>query len=99
MKYRILRSDQFRHWYQKLPSREQLQVAKRFSQIENEAYFGDHKSLEGDLWELKWANGRRIYYSLQGKCVVILLYGGNKNGQTQDINQARNILKKFFEQQ
>ncbi|WP_420805051.1 type II toxin-antitoxin system RelE/ParE family toxin [Waddlia chondrophila] len=64
--------------------------------IEDEGYFGHHKYLESaDLWELKFNDGRRIYYVLVPESKVILLLGGNKNGQNKDIKQASNILRKL----
>ncbi len=48
--------------------------------------------------ELKWKNGRRIYFSVtledDGQ-ILILLLGGNKNGQNRDIRKAKLILQKL----
>lgn len=54
-----------------------------------EGRFGDHKQVSDHVWELRWENGRRIYCSLIPVSQVLLLLGGNKNGQTKDINQLK----------
>lgn len=66
--------------------------------IAKDGYFGNHKYLdEEDLWELKFNDGRRIYYVIIDETEVVLLYGGNKNGQSKDIKKASNILRKIVE--
>jgi putative addiction module killer protein len=66
--------------------------------VEDEGYFGHHKYLESaDVWELKFNDGRRIYYTAIPKLEVILLLGGNKNGQEKDIRQASKIFRKIQE--
>jgi putative addiction module killer protein len=58
-------------------------------------YFGDHKSLGDDLLELRWKNGRRVYYTLILKEeLTIVLLGGLKNAQQKDIKKARKILER-----
>ena len=54
--------------------------------------FGDHKQLAGypSLYEkrLDFGGGYRLYYVHQDKIVVILLIGGDKSTQKQDIAKA-----------
>ena len=40
----------------------------------------------------KWGIGRRVYYALIPEKNIILLLGGNKNGQDKDIAKAKKIL-------
>lgn len=65
--------------------------------IKDEGYFGDRKVLRENIWELRWVNGRRIYYSLIPVDQVLLLIGGNKNGQTKDINKAEKIYHRWID--
>lgn len=97
MKYRIVRSTVFLEWFNRQTAKEQFQILKRLFMIETDAHFGEHKKLAEDLYELKWINGRRIYYSIHKGELVVLLVGGNKNGQNQDINEAKRLLKKYLE--
>lgn len=52
--------------------------------------FGDHKALKQGLFELRVdvGTGYRIYYCLNGMQIVLLLCGGNKATQTEDIDRA-----------
>lgn len=57
-------------------------------------HFGHAKQLAKNLAEIKFNNGSRIYFTLKednGK-VVVLLLGGNKNGQDKDIKKAKSFL-------
>lgn len=93
MKYRILITNEFEEWLEEEPAKSRVQIAKRPENIKEEGHFGDHKQVRDNVWELRWENGRRIYYSLIPISQVLLLIGGNKNGQTKDINQAEKICK------
>lgn len=93
MKYKILVTEEFEEWLEEGPAKARVQIAKRIENIQEEGYFGDHKQVRDRVWELRWENGRRIYYSLIPTSQVLLLLGGNKNGQTKDINQAEKIYK------
>ncbi|MEY0233851.1 type II toxin-antitoxin system RelE/ParE family toxin [Providencia manganoxydans] len=44
--------------------------------------FGDHKPCRGGVWELRIDQGAgyRVYYSLVGNEIVLLLLGGDKRG-------------------
>jgi len=60
-------------------------------------YFGDSRSLGEGLFELKWKNGMRVYYSRKriGKIDTIVLWGGFKGTQTTDIKKARSIKARY----
>ena len=68
--------------------------------IEENDHFGVFKNLDNFLAELKWGNGRRVYYSIMeddtGELTLLIL-GGNKNGQDSDIKKASKILKRYIE--
>ena len=53
---------------------------------------GDYHSLRGDLYELRFNNGIRIYFTERNNTLIFLLYGGNKRTQTKDIKKARELL-------
>ncbi len=52
--------------------------------------FGDCKPLRGGVWELRIDHGLgyRIYYGITGKEIILLLCGGDKRKQSQDIEKA-----------
>ncbi len=89
----IERTPEFKKWFDKQTEKAKAQIDARLKNIELHNYFGDHKSLNEDLLELRWRNGRRVYYSLISKKeLTLVLLGGFKNAQKKDIQKARKIL-------
>lgn len=58
---------------------------------------GDTKNLGDDLYELRlfFGSGYRIYYTIENDVLVILLSGGDKSTQTEDIKKAKLYLKNY----
>ncbi len=58
--------------------------------------FGVVKALGGGVIELKidYGPGYRVYYAMKGKTVVLLLIGGDKSTQKQDIKVAKAYWKR-----
>jgi len=52
--------------------------------------FGDHKFVGSGVWELRIdvGPGYRLYYGHMGSAAVLLLCGGSKRTQDQDIRKA-----------
>jgi putative addiction module killer protein len=97
---RFKRTPEYIDWYESQRPKEKAQIAKRLANIEKHGHFGTAKDLGDFLSELKWANGRRVYYSImedENGDLTLLILGGNKNGQDSDIKKARKILKSYFE--
>jgi putative addiction module killer protein len=88
---------EYSEWLEGETRKSQVQIADRLEKIESEGHFGVKRHLEDLVWELKWKNGRRIYYALIPPDNIILLLGGNKNGQEKDIKEAKKILKGYLE--
>ncbi len=92
----VYETEEYGEWVksQTLKSRQQIQA--RILKIEEEGHFGHNKFLgDREIWELKFNDGRRIYYAHIPELKIILLLGGNKNGQDKDIKKAASILKKL----
>ena len=91
---KIGRSAEFKKWFGKESEKSKAQIDARLENIGLFGHFGDHKSLGEGLSELRWKNGRRIYYALKRDDteVIIILIGGSKNAQKKDIGEARKIL-------
>ena len=99
-KMRLKRTPEYIEWYESQRPKEKAQIAKRLANIEEHGHFGAFRDLGAFLSELKWANGRRVYYSVMeddSGDLTLLILGGNKNGQDSDIKKARKILEKYIE--
>lgn len=87
----------FMEWFSEQDPHSRSQIEDRLDRIREHNHFGDRKFLGAELYELRWRNGRRVYYAVavdQDGKVAIMLLGGNKNGQNHDIAQARRILSR-----
>jgi putative addiction module killer protein len=60
---------------------------------------GQHRNLSGGVSELKvdFGPGYRVYYSLRGERLLLLLVGGDKSSQSKDIELAFRLAKNFKE--
>ena len=56
---------------------------------------GDIKTLGSGISEMRIdvGSGYRIYFTLRGKVIVILLVGGDKSSQDTDIRRAKKLAK------
>ena len=90
---KVERTKEFNDWFEKESAKSQAQIEGRIKNIRAYGYFGIAKDLENGLAELKWKNGRRIYFANLGNKIILLLNGGVKNAQNKDIKKARKILK------
>ena len=95
--YKFYKTREYQNWLEEETYKSRVQITDRLTKIQTEGYFGDHKPLVGDVWELKWINGRRLYYAYLAEINLVLLLGGNKNGQSKDITKAKKIFKKYIE--
>ncbi len=97
MQYRIKKTIEYDEWIATQSAKSKVQIAKRLSNIEQHGHFGTIKDVHDGVWELKWQNGRRVYYVYIPEANILLLIGGSKNGQSYDISQAKKILRKYAE--
>lgn len=96
MTYSIYPMPQYEEWFQTQTEKSKLQIEKRLDKIK-EGHFGHIRDLNDGLMELKFNDGRRIYYTIIPVNNVILLLGGGKNGQNSDIKKAKNSIEKAKE--
>jgi putative addiction module killer protein len=96
--YKLIKTPEFEEWYDEQPLKSKFQIDDRLSNIESAGHFGVHKELTDEVSELKWDNGRRVYYAYLAKQNILLLLGGNKNGQDKDIRKAKKIFRKYTEE-
>jgi putative addiction module killer protein len=94
---RFLKSEAYEKWFGNQTAKVQAQILSRLMRIELEGHFGSHKILTVNLWELKFNNGNRIYYTTKivDGVTIFLILGGNKNGQQKDINKAAKVAEEI----
>jgi putative addiction module killer protein len=71
-------------------------INRRLERLEDGNY-GDCKSVGDGVFEMRlhFGPGYRIYFGEVGAQVILLLLGGNKNGQTKDIQLAKQYWQEF----
>jgi putative addiction module killer protein len=90
-------NDPFQSWLEGLQDKATAaRIAARLERL-IAGNFGDCKSLGGSLYELRvdYGPGYRVYYTMIGKEIVLLLCAGDKSRQTGDIATARTYLKDY----
>ena len=95
MAYTVIMSETFRRWMRALRDRQaQARIAVRLDRIVD-GNFGDHRSVGQGVSELRInvAQGYRVYYTIRDTTVVILLCGGDKASQQQDIQRAQHMAR------
>lgn len=82
--------DLYLDWLRRLrDSQAKVAVIRRVARVEL-GNFGHHKFCRDGVWELRIdvGPGYRVYYSVSGHRVVLLLCGGEKRTQDADIARA-----------
>ena len=93
--YIIKQTDTFSKWLKKLKDiKGKVSILRRIDRIKD-GNFGDHKSVGDGVSELRIPTGPgyRVYYTQKGDEIVILLIGGDKSSQSEDITKAKQIFK------
>ena len=91
----VRQSEEFRTWLRRLKDANAVaRIVARIRRME-QGNLGDSKSLGGGLMEMRidYGPGYRVYFVRHGEAIVILLCGGVKNSQQEDIVRARNLAK------
>ena len=99
--YTIKRSEAFDQWLTHLTdlkAKAQILVRIRQASLGN---FGDTKPIRNGVSEMRihFGPGYRIYYAQEGRTVYLLLTGGNKSTQRQDIRAAIAMWQRIQEEQ
>lgn len=96
--YFIEKTAEFDRWLRKLKDlRAKAKILFRIQRIESDAHFGDCRPVGEGISELRinYAKGYRIYFREKGDKIIILLVGGDKATQHEDIEKAKEIWRKI----
>ena len=96
---RTFRSKEYKAWYNGLSSKDRRIVDSRVDVARKQGILIKYKLLDANysLYEFKWDNGLRVYFSLlrdSGGNFMLVLTAGNKNSQSKDIRESKNIITK-----
>ncbi len=89
----VVYTEVFEIWVRRLrDQRARASIISRIERIED-GNLGDRRSVGGGVSELRVnvGAGYRVYYTIRQRSVVILLCGGDKSSQQQDIRRAQRI--------
>lgn len=95
----VFRTDEFAKWLRNLRDREaRVRILLRIDRMELDNS-GVTRSVGAGVFEMKvdYGPGYRIYYVQRGEHVVVLLCGGDKSTQKEDIRRAK-VLAKLWQE-
>ncbi len=97
--YAIRRTDTFSKWLDRLrDARARVRVLSRLTRAE-EGNLGDTKPVGESVSEMRidYGPGYRIYFTKRRKTIIVLLVGGDKSSQEQDIKRAIQLARDLEE--
>ena len=95
MNYEVRQTKEFSKWLKKLKDAlAKVAIVRRLDRMK-EGNFGDSKSVGSGVFELRVdvGKGYRVYFTNQNNRVVILLVGGDKSTQEEDIKTAKKMAE------
>ncbi len=83
-------------WLNSLDGSTRKRINQRILRIED-GNFGDHKKISQDVSELRFTFGKgyRVYYTEVNGTIVLLINGGDKSDQSNDIKKAHELLQEW----
>ena len=95
----VEKTDEYREWIDGLKDRTgRARVLMRVDRLIH-GNPGQHRDLTAGMSELKIdvGPGYRVYYSLRGSRLLLLIAGGDKSTQAKDIAKALELNRNFVE--
>ena len=95
MRYLVKQTVGFSAWHIGLRDlRAKVAIARRIEQAEN-GNVGKTRSVGSGVSEMKidLGPGYRVYFTVRGREVIVLLAGGDKSSQSADIRRAHALAK------
>ena len=95
---RVEKTDEFRRWIDRLTDKDgRARILVRIDRLVH-GNPGSHRNLTAGISELRidFGPGYRVYYSLQGSVLLLLLAGGDKSPQQRDIAVAISLKRSLL---
>lgn len=96
---RVEKTDEFGRWIDDLKDKAgRARILMRVDRLIH-GNPGTHRNLTGGVSELKidFGPGYRVYYSIRGDRLLLLLVGGDKSTQERDVQTAIDLNRSFQE--
>lgn len=98
----IKQTSVYSRWFRRLKDvqgKARINIALRRCSLSGTAV-GDIKSVGSGVFELRihFGPGYRIYFLLKPEKLMLLMLGGSKKSQAQDIEKAKNLAKQLKEE-
>lgn len=93
--YKVLETNNFIEWFSNLKDLStRIRLARRLDKARL-GNLGDVKALTDGIYEMreKFGPGWRMYYVIRGKTIIVMLGGGDKSSQSNDIKMAKKFAK------
>lgn len=93
--FKVVTTAVFKNWLRTLKDAEAARhIQRRVAQV-RQGNFGDHASVGGGVFELRFHHGPgyRVYFARRGLQIVLLLAGGDKSSQPRDIKLAQKLAR------
>ncbi len=97
--YLIKWTSEFERWINRLRDRPtRIRLLRRLEKAQR-GLLGDVSPVGEDVFEMRefYGPGWRMYYMQQGDRLVVMLGGGDKSTQTDDIKAAKHLAKQIRE--
>lgn len=97
MEFQIQQTAVFERWLLNLRDlRARISIARRIDRAA-QGNFGDTRVLGDGLSELRvdFGPGYRVYYMQRGSEIILLMLGGDKSTQRQDIQVATMLMQEY----
>ncbi|MCW5222582.1 type II toxin-antitoxin system RelE/ParE family toxin [Verminephrobacter aporrectodeae] len=95
----LKQTETFRKWRTKLKDeRVRVAIALRLARLAY-GHAGDAKPVGQGISELRidYGPGYRVYFQRHGNTIIVLLCGGNKSTQVEDIKTAKHLASEWSE--
>ena len=95
--YDVEQTDEFEAWLGKLRDRKAAARIAATIQRLGMGLMADWKAVGDGVHEIRlvYGPGYRIYFTFQGKKVILLLCGGDKSSQKRDITRAKKLKEEY----
>lgn len=97
MKYEIVTTEVFDQWLSRLKDKQAVSAIGRRLLRAEAGNLGDIKPVGDAVSEMRIfvGKGYRVYFSIRGSQLILLLNGGHKGTQAEDIKLAKTINKQI----